>query len=77
MGSCRSELFDYIVVLNEDHLRPLLKSYIVYYYEDRTHLNLEKDAPGARPAQKRPSSKAEVIALPRAGGLHHRYTRAA
>ncbi|MFC2173511.1 integrase core domain-containing protein [Acidobacteriota bacterium] len=73
VGSCRRELLDHVVVLNEDHLHRLLKSYIAYYKEDRTHLSLEKDTPGTRPVQKRPSSKAKVIALPRAAGLHHRY----
>jgi len=32
-----------------------------------------RDAPSGRPVEQRPSSTAQVIALPRAGGLRHRY----
>ena len=27
-----------------------------------------------RPMQSRPGEKSEIVALPRMGGLHHRYT---
>jgi putative transposase len=36
---------------------------------------LDRDAPVARPVQ--PPSGGRIVALPRAGGLHHRYSRAA
>jgi hypothetical protein len=31
------------------------------------------DSPEGRPAQSRPSPAATAVALPRVGGLHHRY----
>jgi hypothetical protein len=67
-------LLDYVIVLNQRHLRRLLKEYLRYYHEDRTHLGLGKDTPSGRVAS--PSGH-EVISLPRLGGLHHRYTVAA
>jgi len=73
IGSCRRELFDHVVVLSERHLRRLIRSYVAYYHEDRCHLGLEKDAPHTRGVASRPSATAKVVALPRVGGLHHRY----
>jgi len=42
VGSCRRELLDHTIVLNERHLKRLLSDYVSYYNEDRTHLGLEK-----------------------------------
>jgi hypothetical protein len=44
-----------------------------YYLTDRTHLGLAKDTPAGRAVEQRPSPCAKVVALPRCGGLHHRY----
>ncbi|MFH0900417.1 MAG: integrase core domain-containing protein [Pseudomonadota bacterium] len=74
VGSVRRELLDHVVVFGERHLLRLLRQYETYYHEDRTHLGLGKETPGKRPTETRPSSTAKVIALPRIGGLHHRYT---
>jgi len=71
--SVRRELLDHVVVLDADHLRRLLAEYVDYYHEDRCHLSLEKDAPDPRVVTPRPSPAAKVVALPRVGGLHHRY----
>ncbi|MBK8793916.1 MAG: transposase [Holophaga sp.] len=72
-GSLRRELLDHVVVLNEDHLRRLLKEYFTYYHQDRTHLALGKDAPNGRLEEIPPNAAALVEAQPRVGGLHHRY----
>jgi len=48
MGSIRRDCLDHVVVLNERHLRKLLKKYFVYYHESRTHLGLAKEAPELR-----------------------------
>ncbi len=69
----RQELLDHVIVINEAHLRRLLKEYVAYYNEDRTHLSLEKDAPIVRQISPKPCDKAQVVSLPRVGGLHHRY----
>jgi len=53
IGSIRRELLDHVIVLGEAHLRQLLRSYMSYYNEVRTHLSLDKDAP--LPAKRRAS----------------------
>jgi hypothetical protein len=44
-----------------------------YHHEDRTHDSLEKDTPNQRPVERKPARNADVISMPRLGGLHHRY----
>jgi len=72
IGTCRRELLDHVIVFNELHARRLLNNYVAYYNTDRCHLSLCKDAPEPRPVQHRPSKPAQVVALPRVGGQHHR-----
>lgn len=71
--SVRRELLDHVVVMGANHLRRLLTEYVDYYNEDRCHLSLDKDTPDPRDVTPRPSPAAKVVALPRVGGLHHRY----
>ncbi|MCP4460717.1 MAG: transposase family protein [Cytophagales bacterium] len=73
VGSCRRELLNHVIVLNEKHLLKLLAEYVRYYNEDRTHCNLDKDPPMGRPVLKRESDDDKVIAIPRVNGLHHKY----
>ena len=73
IGTLRRELLDHFVVLSQQHLVRLVRSYISYYYEDRCHLGLGRDTPEGRPVTPRPSTHAKVVALPSVGGLHHRY----
>ena len=73
VGSCRREMLDHVVVLGEEHFRRLLGEYVRYYREDRTHLALGKDTPIPRAVTPKPCPDARVVALPRVGGLHHRY----
>ena len=75
IGSLRRDCLDHHIVLGEQHLLRILRSYVDYYHFDRTHLALQKDAPDPRAAQ--PQSIGRVVALPRVGGLHHRYDRRA
>lgn len=73
IGSIRRECLDHVIVLNERHLKRVLKEYIRYYHESRTHLGLEKDTPMMRETDLPENGK--VIAFPRVGGLHHHYER--
>jgi transposase InsO family protein len=73
IGSIRREFLDHVVVLNERHLRRLLRSYFSYYQRSRTHLALAKDAPESRAVM----SQGTIISIPQVGGLHHRYERRA
>ena len=72
--SCRQEILDHVIALNEEHLRRLLRDYISYHHDDRIHDSLEKDTPNPRPVEPKPSATSIVISMPRLGGLHHRYS---
>jgi len=69
----RRECLNHMIVINDWHLRRILKSYFRYYHRSRTHLSLEKDAPESRPVQKREPGR--IIQISEFGGLHHRYER--
>jgi transposase InsO family protein len=73
IGSVRRELLDHVIVFGERHALRLLRRYVAWYHADRCHLGLGKDPPDGRPTTPRPSGSVEVVALPRVGGLHHRY----
>jgi putative transposase len=76
VGTLRREPLDHVIVMNERHLRWLLRRFVdEYYHPCRTHLSLGKDAPEPRAVE--PPETGEVIELPVVGGLHHRYTRRA
>jgi putative transposase len=77
VGSVHRDLLDHVIVLNQRHLRRLLRDYVRYYHEDRTHLGLGKDTPGGRVAASTVPSASKIVSLPRLGGLHHRYMVAA
>jgi len=72
--SCRRDLLDHVIPLNERHLKRLLSEYVRYYHEDRTHLGLAKQAPAGR---ARSIASGHVMSHARLGGLHHRYERTA
>jgi transposase InsO family protein len=74
VGSCRREILDHVIALNEPHLRRLMRDYVNYHHEDRIHDGLSKDTPNRRPIERKPSSKPTVISSARLGGLHHRYS---
>jgi len=73
IGSIRRECLDYLIVLNERHLKRILSEYFSYYHRYRTHLSLKMDCPVSRPIQTKKQGK--VIAFPEVGGLHHHYER--
>ena len=75
IGSIRRECLDHIVIVNEKHPRRVLRDYLSYYSDARTHLGLGKDCPEMRAIE--PPEAGPVVALPQVGGLHHRYTRRA
>jgi putative transposase len=64
-----------VIVLNETHLRRILRSYVDYYHTWRTHQSLEMDAPGSRAVQ--PPELGPVQKLPEVGGMHHHDERLA
>jgi transposase InsO family protein len=77
VGNCRRDLLDHVIVVNERHLKRLINEYVNYYHDDRTHLALEKGTPAGREAECNSGLAGGVVAMPRLGGLHHRYDLAA
>ena len=73
IGTIRRECTDHIVPLSEAHLRRVLREYIDYYNESRTHQSLDGNAPEPRDV----ALVGDVVGAPVLGGLHHRYSRAA
>ena len=71
IGSIRRECLDHVIVLNEAHLKRLLRDYFDYYHACRTHLSLNKDPPQPRPVEL--SQLGSIVSIPKVGGLHHRY----
>ena len=74
IGSVRRECLDHVIILNERHLRRILRGYLDYYHSSRIHLSLAKDAPVSRPVSV---GQGTVVPFPKVGGLHHRYERIA
>lgn len=72
--SCRRDLLDHIIAVNEKHLKRLLLEYVRYYHGDRTHFGLGKQTPLVRAPSR---NRGAVVVQARLGGLHHRYDRAA
>ena len=70
------ECLDHVIVLNDRHLRRVLREFVPYYNVTRPHrrLNLEPPA-GARHVVKPPGAR--LRAQPVLGGLHHAYEWAA
>src|SRR5215469_9586889 len=46
VGSCRRDMLDHIIAVDERHLKGVLSDYVRYYHDDRTHLGLGKQTPG-------------------------------
>jgi putative transposase len=74
-GSVRRECLDHMIILNEDHLRRILREYFDYYHHVRPHQALERNSPTPREVES--PTKGKVVSIPRVGGLHHQYRRAA
>ena len=73
IGSIRRDCLDHTIIFNEKHLRRVLKEYIRYYNENRTHLGLEKDCPDPRAIELPDLGPVQSASM--VGGLHHRYFR--
>lgn len=75
IGSIRRECLDHVIVLNEAHLRRVLRAYLEYYHTARPHQSLGRNSPSPRAVESPPGGR--IVAVPQVGGLHHRYQRAA
>ena len=59
VGLCKREIIDHVTVFSEDHLRRLLRDYVIYYNTERVHTVL-RDAPEGRAIEPRPSPGAKL-----------------
>jgi len=75
IGSIRRECLDHTIILGERHLRRIIRDYVNYYNNVRTHLSLLKDAPDRRPVQA--PKLGRIVSRRYCGGLHHEYFRTA
>jgi putative transposase len=73
IGSIQRDALGHVIVLNEPHLRRVLRSYMAYYHTWRVHRSLDMDAPEPRAVQ--PPELGPVRKLPEVGDLHHHYKR--
>ncbi|MGH1477779.1 MAG: integrase core domain-containing protein [Geminicoccales bacterium] len=69
-GSVSRVCLDHVIVLNERHLRRILKRYLDHYHDTRTYLTLAKEAPMSRPVSV---GQGTDVPFPNVAGLHHRY----
>jgi len=75
VGTFRRECLDHMIILNEKHLRSVLKEYSEYYNRIRPHLSLNRNSPIPRIIEK--IENGDVTSTEILGGLHHSYSRAA
>jgi putative transposase len=75
LGSVRRECLDHLLILNEAHVRRVLRQYVAYYNADRPHQRLQQRIPDPTAASGRATGT--ICATSVLGGLHHAYARAA
>ena len=66
IDSLRRECLDHVIIKKENFLRRVLKSYLAYYNQSRTHLSLNKDPPIPRPVS--PISQGPMPPFPKSEG---------
>ena len=77
VGTLRRECLDHLIIVNERHLRLVLRKYVAHYNHVRPHQALELCAPDDRRPRSPPRSEGQVVGRPILGGLHHEYERLA
>ncbi|WP_251670923.1 MULTISPECIES: integrase core domain-containing protein [unclassified Sporosarcina] len=78
IGTVKRELLDHIIPLNERHLHFLLREYISYYNNDRTHQGIDGKTPITSPTYLQTSAEeTKLEAMPVLNGLYHTYKKAA
>ncbi|HJO07144.1 MAG TPA: integrase core domain-containing protein [Chloroflexota bacterium] len=75
IGTLRRECLDHLIVINERHLRAVLREYVAYYNGHRPHRSLGLEPPDGPPPI--PAQRSRIVSRPILGGLHHVYEWAA
>ena len=66
IGSIHQASVDHMIVVDERHLRKILRSYLAYYHDSRTHLGLAGDSP--KPREVARAECGSIVALPLLAG---------
>ena len=80
IGTTRRECLDWLISLNERHLRWILREWVTHYNRGRPHASLGPGIPDPPPDLIRPvlaghhlPERCRVVAIPILNGLHHEY----
>ena len=80
IGSMRRECLDWLILLNERHLRSVLTEWVAHYNHGRPHASLGPGIPDLPREETRELAHghrqpvgSRVVATPVLGGLHHEY----
>ncbi len=81
IATVRRECVDFLIPLNERHLRSLLKEWVTHYNRGRPHSSLGPGIPDLRSGHQRAKLCGhrvpidhQVVAKAMLGGLHHEYS---
>jgi putative transposase len=78
LGSVRRECLDHVLILREQQLHRVLRSYVAYFNRARPHQGIHQQVPeGEVPSLPPGQYGNRMIAVPVLGGLHHEYRRVA
>jgi putative transposase len=80
IGTIRRECLDYVISVNERHVRHLLREWVAHYNRGRPHTSLGPGIPDPSHDHLGPFASGHqireghcVVAAPVLGGLHHEY----
>ena len=80
IGTSRRECLDWLIPLNERHLRGILQEWVRHYHRGRPHASLGPGLPEPPPGPQGPETcghrlpaRHRIVAQPILGGLHHEY----
>jgi hypothetical protein len=68
---------DLLIIINERHLRAVLREYVEHYNRARPHRSLELTPPIATALGIGPATPGRIVSRSILGGLHHEYERLA
>ncbi len=78
LGSVRRECLDHILIVSEAHLRGILNEYVEFFNRSRPHQGIHQHVPEPGDTGAFPGiGRAQIVAFPVLGGLHHAYRKAA
>ena len=77
VGTLRRECLDHLIVVNERHLRLVLREFVRHYYETRPHRALALEVPRGEYECKHPPEASRIRSRDILGGLLHDYELAA